>query len=129
MSAIPASCIPGMGPDEEPEWRRAVFVELNMRLAGPLSALTMGALPVACLLPGEFNRRGQTRRILLAVGLAFMFEFVDIGAEGSRDARLVRDPAALRQSADAARSIALWMLWRESAPPWRRRAFAAQPAE
>ncbi len=44
-----------------------------------MSALTLAALlAVACLLTGEFNRRGQTRRILLAVGLAFMVEVVDV---------------------------------------------------
>src|SRR5690349_18392545 len=67
-----------LGPDEDPDWRRAVLVELNMRLAAPISALTMAALSVACLLTGEFNRRGQTKRILLAVGLAFGVEVVDV---------------------------------------------------
>lgn len=58
---------------------RAFFVELNMRLETPLTALAMAVLPILCLLPGEFNRRGQSRRVLLAIALAFLFEFVDIG--------------------------------------------------
>ncbi|HXQ52801.1 MAG TPA: LptF/LptG family permease [Stellaceae bacterium] len=58
---------------------RAFFVELNMRLESPLTALAMALLPILCLLPGEFNRRGQGKRVLLAVALAFSFEFVDIG--------------------------------------------------
>jgi len=70
--------IHGMGPDQDPDWRRAVLVELNMRIGGPLLALTLAALSVACLLTGEFNRRGQTKRILLAVGLAFAIEVVDV---------------------------------------------------
>jgi len=36
-------------------------------------------LPVLCLLPGDFNRRGQSRRILLAIVLALALEIVDVG--------------------------------------------------
>lgn len=57
----------------------SLIVELNMRLAGPLAALGMAALPMLCLLPGDFNRRGQSRRILLAVVLALALEIVDVG--------------------------------------------------
>jgi len=58
---------------------RAFFVELNRRFAGPLTALSLALLPILCLLPGEFNRRGQQRRVLLAIALALVFEFVDVG--------------------------------------------------
>ncbi len=58
---------------------RSFTVELNMRLETPLAALAMALLPVLCLLPGEFNRRGQGRRVLLATVLAFVLEFDDIG--------------------------------------------------
>jgi lipopolysaccharide export system permease protein len=58
---------------------RSFFVELNMRLVGPLAGLSMAALPILCLLPGKFNRRGQTRRVLLATVLAFLFEIFDLG--------------------------------------------------
>ncbi|MGH6990324.1 MAG: LPS export ABC transporter permease LptF [Stellaceae bacterium] len=66
-------------PGEPQRVRHARLVELNMRLLTPLSALALAALPLACLLCGEFNRRGQTRRILLAIVLAFLFEAMDIG--------------------------------------------------
>ena len=36
-------------------------------------------IPLACLLPGEFNRRGQLKRVLLAIVIAFLFELLDIG--------------------------------------------------
>jgi len=58
---------------------RTFFVELNRRLAGPLAGIALAVLPILCLLPGEFNRRGQSRRVLLATGLAFLLEFVDLG--------------------------------------------------
>jgi lipopolysaccharide export system permease protein len=38
-------------------------------------------IPLACLLPGEFNRRGQLKRVLLAVGLAFLFQSLDLGVK------------------------------------------------
>ncbi len=57
----------------------SLIVELNMRLAGPLAALAMAALPMLCLLPGDFNRRGQARRILLAIILALALEIIDVG--------------------------------------------------
>ena len=40
------------------------------------SALSM--IPLACLLPGEFNRRGQLNRVLLAIGLALVFQALDL---------------------------------------------------
>ncbi|HEY3919850.1 MAG TPA: LPS export ABC transporter permease LptF [Stellaceae bacterium] len=116
------------GPDQDPDWRRAVLVELNMRLAGPLSALTMAALPIACLLTGEFNRRGQSRRILLGVGLAFAVEVVDIALK-NLSARAGFAIPLLYGNLLLPLVVSLWLLWRESgAPTWRRRA-AAQPAE
>jgi lipopolysaccharide export system permease protein len=118
--------INGMGPDEDPEWRRAVMIELNMRIAGPLSALTMAALSVACLLTGEFNRRGQTKRILLAVGLAFMVEVVDVALKDLSVRAGITLPL-LYANLLMPLLISLWMLWRESAPPRRR--IMAQPAE
>jgi lipopolysaccharide export system permease protein len=119
--------INGMGPDQDPDWRRAVMVELNMRIAGPLSALTMAALSVACLLTGEFNRRGQMRRILLGVGLAFMVEVIDVALKDFSARAGVAIPL-LYANLMLPLLISLWMLWRESAPPSRRRT-AAQAAE
>jgi lipopolysaccharide export system permease protein len=36
-------------------------------------------IPLVCLLPGEFNRRGQLARALVAIAAAFIFEVLDIG--------------------------------------------------
>src|SRR5713226_7207467 len=57
----------------------SLLIEANLRLINPLTALAFAAIPVACLLTGEFNRRGQTRRVLLAILLALAFEVLDIG--------------------------------------------------
>jgi lipopolysaccharide export system permease protein len=37
-------------------------------------------IPLACLLPGQLNRRGQLQRVLAAIGLAFLFQALDLGA-------------------------------------------------
>lgn len=116
-----------LGPEQDPDWRRAVMLELNMRFAGPLAALTMAALPVACLLTGEFNRRGQSRRILLGVGLAFMVEVIDIALKNLASRSGIAIPL-LYANLVVPLLMSLWLLWRESAPPMRRR-IVAEPAE
>lgn len=105
---------------------RALSVELNMRLAGPLLALSMAALPILCLLPGEFNRRGQPRRVILAIGLAFFLEFIDVGL---KDMANRYDPAVplLYVNALLPFLITLWFLWRDAAGTVPMR-LAARPA-
>jgi lipopolysaccharide export system permease protein len=59
--------------------RRSFLSEANQRVVTPLSAFTFAILPLACLLPGQLNRRGQQKRVLLAVALAFLFQSLDVG--------------------------------------------------
>lgn len=66
-------------PGETAARRQARLIELNLRLIDPLMALAMAAIPLACLLVGDFNRRGQTWRVLLAVVLGFLVEAADVG--------------------------------------------------
>jgi lipopolysaccharide export system permease protein len=61
--------------------RDAFLVELNLRLAIPLSAFSFAIIPLACLLPGEFNRRGQLKRILIAIGCALLFQAADLAVK------------------------------------------------
>jgi lipopolysaccharide export system permease protein len=63
----------------EPSVRRSFSVEGHQRLTVPLSAFAFAILPLACLLPGQFNRRGQLKRVLLAIGIAFLLEATDVG--------------------------------------------------
>lgn len=58
--------------------RDAYLVEANERLTIPLSAFSFVLIPLACLLPGEFNRRGQLKRVLAAIGFALVFQAVDL---------------------------------------------------
>jgi len=71
---------------------RAVFLaEAHQRILVPLSAFSFSLIPLACLLPGELNRRGQLKRVLLAIGLAFAFQMLDLGVNNLA----LRSPAAI----------------------------------
>jgi lipopolysaccharide export system permease protein len=64
--------------DIDPVTRDAYFVEGNERLTVPLTAFSFAIIPLACLLPGEFNRRGQLKRVLIAIGCALAFQGLDL---------------------------------------------------
>lgn len=64
--------------DIDPRTRDAYLVEGNERLTIPLSAFSFAIIPLACLLPGEFNRRGQLKRVLVAVLCALAFQALDL---------------------------------------------------
>ena len=66
-------------PDADPAMRLSFTIEAHRRILIPLSALSFCLIPLACLLPGEFNRRGQLKRALSAIAIAFLFELLDIG--------------------------------------------------
>lgn len=68
-------------PGLDPVIARSFRQEAHQRLAVPISVFSFVVIPLACLLPGELNRRGQLKRVLLAVGLAFLFQSVDLGVK------------------------------------------------
>lgn len=61
--------------------RETFLVEASERLTVPLRAFSFALIPLACLLPGEFNRRGQLKRVLVAVGAALMFQSLDLAVK------------------------------------------------
>jgi lipopolysaccharide export system permease protein len=67
--------------DADQLMRDAFLVELNLRLAIPLSAFSFAIIPLACLLPGEFNRRGQLKRVLIAIACALLFQTADLAVK------------------------------------------------
>ena len=102
---------------------QALVVELNMRLAGPLMALSMAAIPILCLLPGEFNRRGQARRILIAVAVALAMEIVDVGLTNLARSTLTVIPL-IYANAIGPFLAALWLCWRSAGAPLPAGSFA-----
>ncbi len=61
--------------------RDSFLVEGHQRLLLPLSVFSFVMIPLACLLPGELNRRGQLSRVLLAIGFALFFQALDLGVK------------------------------------------------
>jgi len=76
---LPDLLFPPEGLDQSS--RDAYLVEGNERLTVPLTAFSFAILPLACLLPGEFNRRGQLKRVLIAVGFALAFQAADLAVK------------------------------------------------
>jgi lipopolysaccharide export system permease protein len=70
---------------------RGWMVEAHQRLITPLLSLSFAVVPLACLLSGEFNRRGQVRRVLLAVAIAFLCQAADLGVRNLAS----RQPSAI----------------------------------
>jgi lipopolysaccharide export system permease protein len=68
-------------PDLDDATHDAYLVEANERLTVPLTAFSFAIIPLACLLPGEFNRRGQLKRVLTAVGVALTFQALDLAVK------------------------------------------------
>jgi len=68
-------------PDLDAMSLRSFRLEAHQRLAVPLSVFSFVLIPLACLLPGQLNRRGQLHRVLLAVLLAFFFQAFDLGVK------------------------------------------------
>lgn len=62
-----------------PSFRHSLRLEAHQRIIVPLTAVAFAVIPLVALLCGEFNRRGQIRRILVAVLIAFLFEAADLG--------------------------------------------------
>jgi len=67
-------------PDTESDLRLGFLVEAHQRILIPLSVFSFALIPLVCLLPGEFDRRGQLKRALLAILIAFLSELLGIGA-------------------------------------------------
>lgn len=56
-----------------------LIAEGHRRLTNPLQILAFAAVALAALLSGDLNRRGQTGRVLLAIGLIFALQVSALG--------------------------------------------------
>jgi len=65
----------------EPDNRRRWYVEAHQRLATPLLCLGLAAVALSLLLSGDFNRRGQTVRIVAAVLIGVAMEALLLGVK------------------------------------------------
>ncbi|HEY0522048.1 MAG TPA: LPS export ABC transporter permease LptF [Stellaceae bacterium] len=108
---------------------KAVVIERHVRLIGPFTPFVFVLIPLACLLSGEFNRRGQSKRVLLAVLFAFLFQAADLGMRNLANRQLAAIPVLYVVIALPI-AAGLWMLLRDTlrsggggrrAPAGRRR--------
>lgn len=97
------------------------LAEINLRLVTPLDAIVLAWIPLACLLSGDFNRRGQSRRILVATVLAMLFEVVDLGTKNLASHNLTAMPLLYGVTL-LPMGLAAWLLLREGRWPWAGRA-------
>lgn len=63
----------------DPRSRRQLVAEFHHRLASPLLAPAFILIALACVLSGEFNRRGQSGRIIVAAGLVVALQAASLG--------------------------------------------------
>ena len=104
------------------------LIEANFRLVNPLTALAFAAIPLACLLTGEFNRRGQTQRVMFAILLAFLFETLDIAFKNLSGRTTLAVPLLYINVLVPVMATG-WLLWRDGSDARRRPLAAPAPAE
>ncbi len=73
---------PPEGPDLPVEMIRQFLAELHMRLSTPLLALAFAFIATAAVLLGEYNRRGQSQRIVVACVLVLVLQSSSLGLTG-----------------------------------------------
>jgi len=68
-------------PSDDPRdqrYRQELIAEAHHRLVGPLYTIVFVLIGVAALLSGEFNRRGQAKRVLAAVACVAALEGISL---------------------------------------------------
>jgi lipopolysaccharide export system permease protein len=68
-----------------------LIAEGHTRLSAPIYALALVLVGLACLLPGDFNRRGLSRRLLVAAACGLGVEALSIAVPNLA----ARSPAAI----------------------------------
>ena len=107
--------------DNDEASRRAfgtgLTLELHLQLLAPFAAIVFALIPLVCLLPGDFNRRGQGRRILAAIVCAVLFQIIDLGCKNLASHNMAAVPLLYL---DMLLPIAAgaWLLMREGRWPW-----------
>ena len=102
--------------------------EMHLRLVTPFDALVFALIPLACLLPGDFNRRGQGRRILVATISAILFEVVDLGTKNLVSHEVAALPLLYFETLLPV-GVSAWLLLRDGRWPWLTRPIPAAAAQ
>lgn len=70
---------PNMDNSVDAANKQKFIIEAHKRLTTPFYALSFTFIALSCLLVGSFNRRGQTRRILIAIILLVLLQSASLG--------------------------------------------------
>lgn len=63
----------------KPKLAQQFIAEAHNRITRPFLAIALSLIAIACLLSGQFNRRGQTRKIITAVILLILVQGANLG--------------------------------------------------
>ena len=70
---------PKKGDKRAKKFQQQFTVEAHTRITEPLYSIIFALIPLVCLILGSFNRRGQTKRILIAVVLVIILKSTSLG--------------------------------------------------
>ncbi len=63
--------------------KRQYWGEIHRRITRPFFTMTMALLALACLLVGPFDRRGQSKRIVLSIALLVITQGLSLGLDNA----------------------------------------------
>ncbi len=102
-----------------------LITEGHQRLAMPFYAITFTLIGLAALLSGDFNRRGQTIRVLVAVLLVIILQAAAIGVSNLAGKNLLLLPLVYLNVIVPAMIATLYLI---RPPRWRSARSADEPA-
>lgn len=106
------------GPDVPARMIGRFRSEAHQRLAGPLYTIAYTLVALAALLAGNYSRRGQSRRVMLAIAAAIGLQVISFGLANlvTRNAAMV---PAMYGAPVLAWLVAIWFLvgWRPRSRP------------
>ncbi|MCW8835843.1 MAG: LPS export ABC transporter permease LptF [Rhodospirillales bacterium] len=101
------------------------IIEAHHRIVAPLHAVTFTLIALACLISGNFTRRGQTQRVVLAIVLMVGLQTLSLGIENLSAKRTEAIPL-IYAAAVLPGVVALWIMT-HGLPRLRRRGQIAPP--
>lgn len=104
-----------------------LLTEGHMRLTSSLYSLAFALIALAALLPGDYNRRGQGKRIILAVAIMMVLESASVFWNGFVARHIVLIPM-IYANVLVPTAIAGWWLFRAPRPRRVAAMAAAAPA-
>ncbi len=68
-----------LNDEQKKKYSYKFYAEASKRIITPFSAIGYAMIALVCLLTGSFNRRGQVKRILMAIGITLVLQSSYLG--------------------------------------------------